>query len=169
MGKCILCEGDTSWIGVCKHCGLRNKLSKRKKDFYEFVFEGNKKLMLPVEKNLDIVDFVNNNRQKVHNLIKEQDNLIKEQDNLIKERKKEQEILNKEREMAAIGYYKGKMCPFTQVKIGGTTNVSSAVLFGAPTTDQYTWTHSECLEEYCAIWDSKGKQCSIKKIAEKLK
>jgi hypothetical protein len=72
-----------------------------------------------------------------------------------------------EQQMAEIGYDVGEMCPFTQVKVGGTTNISSAVFFGAPTTDEFTWTHGNCLGKYCAIWDEKKKQCSIKTIANK--
>lgn len=143
MGKCILCNGETSWSGTCKKWGLENNLSKRKKDFYLFVFKGNKKIELPVEKDKDIQEFCKN-QEKVRELIREQ-------------------------EMAGVGYFKGQMCPFTQVKVGGSQNVGSAVLFGAPVYDEFTWTHSECMKEYCAIWDEKTKQCSIKKIAQKIK
>lgn len=85
----------------------------------------------------------------------------------IREHKRKKPKLTDEQEMANIGYYVGEMCPFTQVKVGGTTNVSSAVLFGAPTTDEFIWTHGKCLGKYCAIWDEKHKQCSIKTIANK--
>jgi hypothetical protein len=83
--------------------------------------------------------------------------------------KEEKVFLEKEEEkkMNSIGYFKGQMCPFTQVQLGGTQNVGAAVLFGAPTYNQYTWTHGQCIKEYCSIWDSKNECCSFKTIAHK--
>lgn len=140
----MLCEKKTSFMGSCEECGLQNNISKLKDGFYEFVFKGGKKVRLPTKEEMSIQDFCKKNKNRLMDMIKEQ-------------------------EMASVGYFKGKMCPFTQVNVGGTQNMGAAVLWGAPTYDVLTWTHSECLGEYCAIWDEKDKRCSIKTIALKLK
>ncbi|MFH1638137.1 MAG: hypothetical protein ABIB71_06950 [Candidatus Woesearchaeota archaeon] len=146
FSRCLLCGSETSTSGTCKNCGFENHLSKRHGKIYEFIFEGNKIIRLPAYKNFSIRDYVQKDREKIRTLIAE---------------------LRKEQEMASIGYFKGKMCPFTQVKIGGTTNIGFAVLTGAPTRNEYTWTHGKCIEEYCAIWDTKHKHCLIKTLANK--
>ena len=142
MGKCILCGGDTSWAGTCKVCGLENNLTKEKKDHYEFVFKGGEKINIPLEGGVSLEDFIKKNKNKIVEMIDEQ-------------------------RMAGIGYHKGGMCPFTQVKIGGTR--AATLAFTGASMDEFVWTHSECLKEYCAIWDSNDKQCSIMTIAKKLK
>ncbi|MBI2176085.1 hypothetical protein HYU40_01890 [Candidatus Woesearchaeota archaeon] len=137
MGKCDLCEGNASWMG-CKNCGLRS--IKQKKDCYEFVFK-RKKITLPAEKDISLEDFIKKNKETILNSIEEE-------------------------KMAAVGYFKGRMCPFTQVKVGGTK--AATLAFTGASMNEFTWTHSECLQKYCAIWDIKNKQCSIMTIAKKL-
>ena len=140
----MLCGAEIGFTGYCDGCGLQNKKSDLGDDEYNFVFKGNKVISLPASGDMSIQDFCKKNKAQIGEMIKEQ-------------------------EMAAVGYFKGKMCPFTQVNVGGTQNIGAAVLWGAPTYDELTWTHSECLESYCAIWDEKNKRCSIKSIASKLK
>jgi hypothetical protein len=43
------------------------------------------------------------------------------------------------------------MCPFTQVQIGSTQ-------FGS---GNYVWQHTECMKEYCVLWDSIHDKCSF--------
>ena len=92
MGKCGLCEKDTSWLGYCKNCGLRT--TKKKKDCYELVFK-ERKLTFPLEKDVSLEEFIKKNREIILNSIEED-------------------------KMASVGYFKGRMCPFTQVSVGGT-------------------------------------------------
>ena len=143
MGECMLCCGKTSFMGICKECGLKNEDSKLNDGEYDFVFK-DKTLSLHAKSDMPIKEFCKKNKEEINDKLKEH-------------------------EMNSVGYFKGKMCPFTQVNIGGTKNIGAAVLWGAPTYDELTWTHSECLKEYCAIWDNKNKQCSIKTIASKTK
>lgn len=144
MGKCKLCGGDTSWVGVCKNCGLLNNSSKKGKDKFELVFrkeDGEVKLYFPLEENLSLEEFMEKNK----------DIILTNLD---------------EGSMASIGYTKGQMCPFTQVEVGGTR--AATLAFTGASINEYTWTHSKCLEEYCAIWDSSNNQCSIKTISQAL-
>ena len=136
----MLCGEKITWTGTCKSCGLENNLTKKKKDHYEFVFKGNKKINIPLEKEMSLEDFAKKNKDKLKEMLAETD-------------------------MASIGYYKGKMCPFTQVKVGGTN--ATMLAFTGASMSNFVWTHSKCLEEYCAIWDPKHKQCSIRTIANK--
>ena len=154
MSKCILCEGQTSWLGDCKNCGLANKISKIKNDHYLLFFSGGRKFNLPLENNLELIDYVKKNKNKLLDMLKEDEIASKEE-----------KIVSKEDQMASIGYYKGKMCPFTQVKIGGTRTATLA--FTGASMNEFTWTHTECIEEYCAIWNDKDKQCSMKLIENK--
>lgn len=48
-------------------------------------------------------------------------------------------------------YKIGGMCPFTQVQIGSTQ-------YGQ---GNYVWQHSECIREYCALWDFRQDKCSF--------
>jgi hypothetical protein len=50
------------------------------------------------------------------------------------------------------GYEVGKMCPFSVVSIGGTK-------IGM---EEYVWQHMQCIQEYCALWDTKSDTCSIR-------
>jgi hypothetical protein len=92
-------------------------------------------------------------------------------DEYLEQKERQQEALQKKLEpkkreayMESIGYYKHSMCPFTQVNVGGTKNIATVAL-GGPSINEYTWTHGECIQEYCAIWDEKNKRCSIRTIA----
>ncbi|MFH0955308.1 MAG: hypothetical protein V1777_04355 [Candidatus Micrarchaeota archaeon] len=140
MGKCILCDGQTNWAGVCASCDLNNNLTKRKGDFYEFVFS-DRSNKIPVEDNLSIGEFIHK-----------------------KGREKILELIN-ETAMEESGYYKGEMCPFTQVEVGGTR--AATLAFTGASLNEFVWTHSKCMQEYCAIWDNENKQCSIKTIAQR--
>jgi len=141
MGTCILCGGQTSFVGTCKNCGFDSNLSKKKNGQYEFIFKGNYKVIIPSNSKMSLEEFAKKNKDKILSMLEEQ-------------------------KMASIGYFKGKMCPFTQVAVGGTKTTTFAIT-GA-SINEMTWTHSQCIEEYCALWDSKKKQCSIKTIAENL-
>ena len=68
-----------------------------------------------------------------------------------------------EAKMASVGYFKGRMCPFTQINVH---RWNSKFVFTDAQIKAGSSTHIECLKEYCAIWDKKNKQCSIKTIAE---
>jgi hypothetical protein len=48
-------------------------------------------------------------------------------------------------------YKIGGMCPFTVVQIGSTK-------YGQ---GDYIWRHSECIQDYCALWDIKQDKCSL--------
>jgi len=72
---------------------------------------------------------------------------------------KEKFIKEHEKQMNSVGYFKGEMCPFTQVNVGRET------VIGGYGGGEYYWQHTACMKEYCAIWDNKNKRCSIKTIA----
>lgn len=80
-------------------------------------------------------------------------------------RLEEEAVKKEEAKMAEAGYFKGEMCPFTQVKVGGTENIGSAVLWGTPTSNVYTWQHCGCIGKYCKMWDAKKEDCVLKLAA----
>lgn len=137
---CMLCGGETNWSRDCKKCGLENIPTKKKKDHYEILFKGDKKHIVPLEGDLSVEEFLKKHKNNLKEILREAD-------------------------MNVIGYFKGKMCPFTQVKIGG-TRAATLALTGA-SLSEFTWTHTECLEEYCAIWDAKNKCCSFMSNAKR--
>ena len=51
-------------------------------------------------------------------------------------------------------YKVGKMCPFALASVGKTE-------YGY---GEYTWRHMECMQEYCALWDSSKDRCSFLSI-----
>ncbi|VVB83631.1 Uncharacterised protein [uncultured archaeon] len=57
---------------------------------------------------------------------------------------------------------KYSMCPFTQVELGQTIGG------GGFESGNYTWQHTPCLKEVCAIYDEKNDCCLIRTIAKKL-
>jgi len=149
MRKCMSCGQKIGLIGICKLCGLSNNVSKKKKDGYHLAFGDGSKWIIPLQGDLSLEEFLQKNKNRLAELV--QDGKIKE----------------KELKMNESGYFKGKMCPFTMAKVGGTR--AATLAFTGATMNEYVWTHNECIEEYCAIWDETGKQCGIKTISKKLK
>lgn len=140
----MLC-GSRLILGKCINCKLNNNESSVEKNNYVFRFKFGE-IKIPIKnKKISIEEFCEKN-----------DDFILEKLDELKEDKE-----NEKR-----GYFKGKMCPFTQVKIGGTRPATLA--FTGASVNEYHWTHTACIERYCAIWDEKNKRCSILTIANKL-
>jgi len=60
---------------------------------------------------------------------------------------------------ASNGYFKAKMCPFTMAQVGGTR--AATLAFTGASINEYVWTHSPCMEEYCKLWSKKNNNCSF--------
>jgi len=156
MGKCALCGEKIGLLGECKKCGLQNNLTRTKRDHYEFNF-----------KQWGRIDFAKKGGLTAEEFAKKHKDIIdKTLSSKAAGAKKELEAKH-EKQMNEAGYFKGRMCPFTQVKVGGTK--AATLAFTGASMNEYVWTHSECMREYCAIWNAQKEECSIMTIAKKLK
>lgn len=178
MGYCVLCGNKTSFLGECESCGLSNVLSKIKNNCYHFEFSGDVNFDFPLDRNLSMEEFIQKKgktqilklvekQKETNHKLKEKQERVKKIQKAIEETHKLENLkLENEHKMAEEGYYKGLMCPFTVAKVGGTR--AATLAFTGASINEYVWKHSQCLADYCAIWDPKNKQCSIKTISQKL-
>ncbi len=150
IGKpCILCgEKTIPLTGICTKCGLLHHTLQYKKGKYIFRFINGKSFTLPKDGKKSMDEFCKENKNSILAILKEE------------EKHREDKTLSQE-ELAPT-YLKGEMCPFTQISIGQETHIGG---YGGGT---YVWQHAPCIKEFCAIWDNKNKQCSIKTISQKL-
>ena len=149
-----------------KECDFSYGEIDDKKGIIDLYFMGNHKLSYPLSEPFDVFTFIENNLDRIRFELKQIKDIQAEKERKASEKKMKETLKKHEKEMNDAGYFKEKMCPFTQVKVGGTR--AGMLAFTGASMNEYVWTHSTCIEEYCAIWDKENNCCSIKTIAQNI-